>query len=108
METAQSHGHDIQKEVRAYLLVFGALLFLTIVTVCISYLHLNLIGAVTVALFIAVVKASLVACFFMHLISEKKMVYIVLIFTAIFFLSVMSISMSELHASKIRGTVFVP
>ena len=103
-----THGHDIKKEVRGYLVVFGALLFLTIVTVCVSYLHLNLVSAIMVALCIAVIKASLVVCFFMHLISEKKLVYIVLIMTVIFFASVMSITMSELHHSKIRGTTFVP
>ena len=110
METGHtnSHGHDVQKEVRIYLLVFGGLMFLTIVTVCVSYLHLPLWAAIMVALFIAIVKASMVACFFMHLISEKKLIYIILSMTAIFFLSVMSISMSEVHKSKIRGTVFVP
>ena len=108
METTHSHEHDVQKEVRAYLLVFGGLLFLTIVTVCVSYFHLPLWAAISVALFIAIIKASLVACFFMHLISERKLVYIVLSITVIFFASVMSISMSETHKSKIRGTVFVP
>jgi caa(3)-type oxidase subunit IV len=106
--SSHGHGHDIQKEVKGYLFVFAGLLFLTIVTVGVSYLHLKIHEAIIVALCIAVIKASLVACFFMHLISERKLVYIILIFTAIFFLSVMSITMSELHQSKIQGTVFVP
>ena len=108
MGTSQEHGHDIQKEVRTYLMVFGGLLFLTIVTVLVSYLHLEIHEAVMVALCIAVIKASLVACFFMHLISERKLIYIVLIFTAIFFFSVMSIPLSEIHQTKITGTVIVP
>ena len=47
---------------------------LTIVTVAISRFHLSVPIAVTVALFVATVKGSLVACYFMHLISEKKLI----------------------------------
>ena len=107
-QTEHGQGHDVQKEVRGYLFVFAGLLFLTVVTVCVSYFHLNLLYAVMIALSIATIKAALVACFFMHLISERKLIYIVLSVTVIFFASVMSISFSELHNSKIRGTVIVP
>jgi caa(3)-type oxidase subunit IV len=41
--------------------------------------------AITVALLVATVKGSLVACYFMHLISEKKLIYGVLVLTAVFF-----------------------
>ena len=54
---------------------------LTIVTVAISRLHLSVPIAVTVALFVAIIKGSLVACYFMHLISEKKLIYAVLALT---------------------------
>lgn len=74
----------IKKHVQAYITVFVALMALTLVTVTVSYLHLSVWQAVAVALFIATVKGSLVAGFFMHLISEKKVIYIVLIFSAIF------------------------
>lgn len=80
---------DIDKHVRAYLLVFVALMALTLVTVGISYLHLSTGPAIALALFIAAVKGSLVACYFMHLLSEKRLVYAVLIFTVIFFLAVL-------------------
>ena len=55
---------------------------LTIVTVAVSYLHLAAPMAIAVALFIATIKGSLVACYFMHLISEKKLIYAVLAMTA--------------------------
>ncbi|HYR18978.1 MAG TPA: cytochrome C oxidase subunit IV family protein, partial [Myxococcales bacterium] len=45
--------------------------------------------AIAVALVIATVKAALVAGVFMHLISEKKVIYAVLILTAAFFLLVL-------------------
>lgn len=80
---------DIDKHVRTYVLVFVALMALTLVTVGVSYLHLSTGPAIALALFIAAVKGSLVACYFMHLLSEKKLIYAVLIFTVIFFLAVL-------------------
>lgn len=80
---------EIRKETRTYVLVFVALAALTVVTVAVSYLDLSTGPAVFVALAIAAVKGSLVASFFMHLISEEKLVYSVLIFTVIFFLALM-------------------
>ena len=41
------------------------------------------------ALFIACGKAFLVAGYFMHLISERKMIYGILAFTAFFFIGLM-------------------
>jgi len=76
---------DIDKHVRTYVLVFAGLMVLTLVTVAISYLELPLGPAVALALFVAIVKGSLVACFFMHLIDERKLVYWVLGFTVFFF-----------------------
>ena len=58
---------------------------LTIVTVAIAYLHLPVAAAVAVALLVATIKGSLVACYFMHLISEKKLIYAVLVLTVVFF-----------------------
>jgi cytochrome c oxidase subunit 4 len=80
---------DIDRHVKVYVTVFVALLALTLITVAVSYLHLPLPAAVAVALLVAGVKGTLVACFFMHLISEKKLVYIVLAFTVVFFFFVL-------------------
>jgi len=85
------HAADIDRHVRVYITVFVALMALTIITVAISYLHLPLAIAVTVALLVATVKGSLVACYFMHLISEKKLIYAVLALTAVFFLVLLSL-----------------
>jgi cytochrome c oxidase subunit 4 len=86
----EHHGHDnspdaIRKEVRRYLAVLGALAFLTLVTVAISYLHLPTWQAIALALIVATVKGSLVAAFFMHLLSERKLIYAVLAVTVFFF-----------------------
>jgi cytochrome c oxidase subunit 4 len=64
---------------------------LTIVTVAVSYLHLPVPVAVGVALLVATVKGSLVACYFMHLISEKKLIYAVLVLTVVFFVALLAL-----------------
>ena len=83
-------GHDnspeaIRKEIRRYLMVLGALATLTLVTVAISRLHLQTWQAIALGLAVATIKGSLVAAFFMHLISERKLIYAVLAFTVFFF-----------------------
>ena len=62
---------------------------LTIVTVAISRFHLPVPMAVGVAMLVATIKGSLVACYFMHLISEKKLIYAVLGLTVAFFVALL-------------------
>jgi cytochrome c oxidase subunit 4 len=83
------HAVDIDKHVRVYITVFVALMVLTIVTVAVSRLHLAVPIAVAVALFVAIIKGSLVAGYFMHLVSEKKLIYAVLALTLAFFVALM-------------------
>jgi cytochrome c oxidase subunit 4 len=83
---SDSHAADLTKHVRAYILVFVSLMVLTVVTVAVSYLHLPVKQAIAVALVIATVKGSLVACYFMHLISEKKLILWVMLLTVVFFI----------------------
>ena len=64
---------------------------LTIVTVAISRFHLPIPIAISVALLVAVIKGSLVACYFMHLISEKRLIYAVLVVTAVFFAALLAL-----------------
>ena len=85
------HAADIDKHVKVYITVFVALMVLTIVTVAISRLHLSTPVAVAVALLVAIVKGSLVACYFMHLISEKKLIYAVLALTGAFFIVLLAL-----------------
>lgn len=79
------HAVDIDKQVKIYITVFVSLMALTIITVAISRFHLPVPIAVSVALLVAIIKGSLVACYFMHLISEQKLIYAVLALTAVFF-----------------------
>ena len=80
---------DIKKHVKVYIMVFVALMVLTVVTVGVAYLALAVPLAITVELIIATVKGSLVASYFMHLVSEKSPIYWTLLLTAAFFLVLM-------------------
>jgi len=72
------------EHIRACLTVFACLMVLTGVTVAVSYMDVPTAAAITIALCIASLKGTLVCLYFMHLISEKKLIYICLIFTAFF------------------------
>lgn len=94
----QAHGshdaHDIAKTVRKYLLVFGALLVGTVVTVGMYFVYLPSVSmTIAVALFIASIKAFLVAAYFMHLIDERKMIYGILVCTVFFFIGLVGLTL---------------
>jgi cytochrome c oxidase subunit 4 len=91
------HAADLDRHVRVYITVFVVLMALTIITVAISRLHLPVPIAVSVALLVAIIKGSLVACYFMHLISEKKLIYAVLALTAAFFVALMALPVLTVH-----------
>jgi cytochrome c oxidase subunit 4 len=91
-------AHDVQKDVKKYLIVFAALLVGTVITVAASYIHFDAFAVtVAVALFIASVKAFLVAGYFMHLISEKKMIYGILASTVFFLVGLMFLTIWAMH-----------
>jgi cytochrome c oxidase subunit 4 len=79
------HG-DIDRHVRAAYYVFGSLLLLTGFTVGAYFIHLPTKLAIALALAIASVKGSLVAAWFMHLVSERVLIYWVLAITAAMFI----------------------
>ena len=96
---------DVSKHIRGYLIVGATLLIGTILTVLASYLDLGHHWNIILALVIATVKASLVVLFFMHLISERQMIYIVLAFTAVFFSGLMYLTLWSTHADSIIHNV---
>ncbi|MFT7582408.1 MAG: cytochrome c oxidase subunit 4 [Myxococcota bacterium] len=72
--------------VSTYLKVFGALMFLTVVTVLISYMSLGE-ASLLVALFVAVVKSAFVIGFFMHLKYDTKF-HAFIFFSTLFFIGI--------------------
>lgn len=97
------HATDIDRHVRVYILVFVSLMVLTVITVAISYLHLPIGAAIAFALFVALVKGSLVACFFMHLISERRLIYAVLLLTVLFFIVLLLIPVLTSFADQVMS-----
>jgi len=93
---APAHDDHFASHIRRYLLVFYALIFGTVITVAASYIPFgNRAVNIGVALFIACGKASLVACYFMHLVSERKMIYGIMLFTVFFFTGLMFLTLSS-------------
>jgi cytochrome c oxidase subunit 4 len=99
-DQAHGHSHDehFSHHVRRYLFVFYALLFGTAITVGASFIPFgNHTVNIGVALAIAAAKAFLVAGYFMHMISERKMIYGIMAFTAFFFVGLMGLTLWSLH-----------
>lgn len=81
---SEDHSHDITKRVKIYMAVGAALIIGTIITVLAANVHLGIILGIAVAIVIATVKGSLVAGYFMHLFSERRLIYGILALTAVF------------------------
>ncbi len=84
---------EMLKHIRIYILVFVALAVLTGVTVWASYLKVSEVNHIVIAMFIAVIKGGLVVAYFMHLISEKKLIYSILGLTVVFFFALLLITL---------------
>lgn len=77
-------SEEKESRVKLYMMVFGALMVLTCLTVGVSYVHFPPPWGLVLGLSIAALKASLVASIFMHLKWEKPLIYGVLGLTAVF------------------------
>ena len=89
------HGHVDEHEAHVHVVppwillsVFGALLFLTLVTVAVTWVDFGRTGNVWVALTIAAIKSALVALYFMHLRWDSPFNSVILI-AALFFVALL-------------------
>jgi len=97
-----SDTHDVKKDIKKYIIIFVALLVGTVITVLANEIKFNSVAmTVTLALFIATIKAFLVAGYFMHLMSERKMIYGILLATAFFFASLMFLTIWSLQPDSL-------
>ena len=81
---SESEATRVREHLRVYVMVFVALAVLTVVTVAISYLDLSTALSISLAMVVATVKATLVAGYFMHLLTEKKVIIWLLLLCAAF------------------------
>jgi heme/copper-type cytochrome/quinol oxidase subunit 4 len=91
---SESSSLDIKSTVRLCGVVLFVIACTTAMMITISFAHLG--GwplKVTLILGVAVVNAFLVASYLMHLLSEKKMVFVVGFFTVCFFISLMGLTL---------------
>ena len=80
IDNGHGHGTATPHHHVPYFLIFGLLVVLTIVTVAVAFIEIRSeIAKVLLALFIASIKATAVALFFMHLKFEGKLIYLILI-----------------------------
>lgn len=86
--SAHAGGHGSEPHVlplKTYFAVFGALLVLTVLTVVVSVIGLPQPAAIIVAMVVALIKASLVVLWFMHLKYDDRF-YSLIFVISIFFL----------------------
>jgi caa(3)-type oxidase subunit IV len=87
------------------LMVFGVVMCITLMMVGVFYAHLpNQALSIALILAAAVVNAALVAGYLMHVVSEKRLTLIVLLFTAIFFAGLFALTIGARHSVP-RGTI---
>jgi cytochrome c oxidase subunit 4 len=86
-------GHHVVP-VRVYLAIFAALMVFTAITVAVAFFDLGALNNV-VMIAIAVVKASLVALFFMHVRYSTRLIPIVVTGGVFFLLVLLGITMSD-------------
>jgi cytochrome c oxidase subunit IV len=90
---SHANTEEMMKHVKIYIFVFIALAVLTLVTVWASYLHVDKSWHIAIAMFIATIKGGLVAAFFMHLLTEKKGIHVVLLLTVVFFFALLILTL---------------
>ena len=104
-QVADAGGHSVEeakKHMRTYAIIGLALMIGTVLTVWAAFINfgsreINIIVALT----IATTKGFLVAGFFMHLISEKKLIYSVMACTAFFAVALMFLTLWSMHHGSI-------
>jgi len=100
------HAVDYKSYLRRCGYVFVAVLCTTALMIWISFLpHYGWTAKVGLILCVACVNAFLVAGFLMHLLSEKKMIYTLLGFVAVFFAGLMGLTIYAMQDMP-TGTTF--
>lgn len=77
-----------------YLMIFAILIVLTVVTIFVAFLDLGKMNVV-VAMTIAVIKATLVALYFMHIRYSARLIQVVLIGGVFWLLILFALTMSD-------------
>jgi heme/copper-type cytochrome/quinol oxidase subunit 4 len=91
--TREQDMDDVKRHVRQHIIIAVALAIGSLTTIWTSQTHFgNFAVNVAMTLLVAGVQGFMVAGYYMHLLSEKKMIYSFLIFTAFFFVVMIGIT----------------
>jgi len=102
---SESSATDLKSSVRRCGMVLIAVACTTAMMISVSFSHLG--GwpvKVAAILAVALVNASLVAGFLMHLLTEKKLIFTVLLFTVFFFAGLMGLTVWAMQDSPVGTT----
>jgi len=89
----QEDQDTVKRHVRQHVMIAVGLAIGSITTLWTSQTHFGSFSVnVAMTLLVAGIQAFMVAAFFMHLLSEKKLIYCFLAFTAIFFVVMMGVT----------------
>jgi len=106
------HDYDFAAHKKVYWAVGAALLVGTVITVLAREWEFSSVAlTIAVALFIATVKAFLVCAYFMHLLSERKAIYLVMATTLAFAIGMVALilfSDKDPIPGTLPKTVYVP
>lgn len=95
---SESHPVEFKSYLRRCVYVFIAILCATALMIGASFLpNYGWPAKVAMILTIACVNALVVAGFLMHLLSEKKLIYVTLAFTLFFFAGLMGLTIWAMH-----------
>ena len=85
-------GHVVSPKI--YYAIFGSLIVLTLVTIGVAFIDLKFMNTV-VALTIAVIKATLVVLFFMHVKYSTRLTWVVAASGVVWLLIMVALTMSD-------------
>ncbi len=85
-------GHVVSPKI--YYAIFGSLMVLTFVTIGVAFIDLKFMNTV-VALTIAVIKATLVVLFFMHMKYSTRLTWVVAASGVVWLLIMVALTMSD-------------
>jgi cytochrome c oxidase subunit IV len=90
----EEHEHEHVVPATVYYIVFGALMALTAATVAVAYVDLGRFN-IAVALGVAIVKATLVVLFFMHVKYSSRLVQLVVLASVVWLIILFGITLSD-------------
>jgi cytochrome c oxidase subunit 4 len=100
----EEHEHEHIVPVTVYYAVFGALMVLTAATVAVAFVDLGRFN-IAVALAVALVKATLVVLFFMHVKYSSRLVQLVVLAAIVWLIILFGITLTDYIT---RGWLITP